>query len=293
MKTFPYQTFASLCEAYIAEVSTSLNLVKQQPGGDAVIKYLHSKQGLSHDQSYRPVDKISWSDLKGSYRGAWVIIIGQKGVGAIRASGGTTGSYEAIAVDPSGELRHLNDSRGGNILDFFKPLLGKFNKYYVGSNTTAVKDKQKQRDWNQSSPASQVDKTTIIKKFKPLWVKAMTAALADVKGMAQTMIKNDSYDKAEKKLSLCRSLENAIDAVESGDTDIPGIIGKAVNSGILMAASHHYPEETGEINRGRYGGDLSTERQEGPQKLLADIAGGDTAKLGTILSFFKRSLMTS
>lgn len=292
MKKFPYKTFATLCESYIAEVSSSLNIVQQKPGGRQVIQFLHKERALAHDQNYRPVDKISWSELKDAYRGAWVIVIGSQAVGAIKATGGTTGSYEAVAVDPStGEIRRVNDSRGGNILDFLKPLLGKFNSYYVGKNTTAVSDKQRSRANAQATPLSDVNQETIIKKFKPLWIKAMNAAIADVKGIAATMIKNDAYDKAEKKINLLKKLQIAIESIEAGSADVPENIRTAVSSGILMAAAHHYPEQTGEIERSRYGGSLSARNPEGPALLLKDISNGDTAKLGTILTFFKRSLM--
>ena len=51
--------------------------------------------------------------------------------------------------------------------------------------------------------------------------------------------------------------------------------------------------ETGEITRGRYGDPgLQAERQEGVQHLLKDIANGDQQKLGTVLGFFKRTLIT-
>lgn len=292
MKKFPYKTFATLCESYIAEVSSSLNIVQQKPGGRQVIQFLHKERALAHDQNYRPVDKISWSELKDAYRGAWVIVIGSQAVGAIKATGGTTGSYEAVAVDPStGEIRRVNDSRGGNILDFLKPMLGKFNSYYVGKNTTAVSDKQRSRANAQATPLSDVNQETIIKKFKPLWIKAMNAAIADVKGIAATMIKNDAYDKAEKKINLLKKLQIAIESIEAGSADVPENIRTAVSSGILMAAAHHYPEQTGEIERSRYGGSLSSRNPEGPALLLKDISNGDTAKLGTILTFFKRSLM--
>ena len=59
-----------------------------------------------------------------------------------------------------------------------------------------------------------------------------------------------------------------------------------------MAASNYYPETTGNIERSRYGGGLSAQFPEGPKQLLQDIANGDTAKLGTVLGFFKRSLIS-
>jgi len=287
-----YQLFANLCESYLPEASSSLDMVKTAPGGPEVIKQLHQKSGLAHDQSYKAVDKIAWSELKDSYRGAWVIILGANGVGAIRASGGTTGSYEAFTSTGAG-VETINDSRGGNVLNFLKGNIGNLKKFYVGANTTAVKDKQKTRAGRQQGLAGpQLTRDTLVTKFKPLWVKSMNSALADIKGMVGTMVKNDAYKKAKTKIEALERLENAIDTVESGNTEVPSFINSAVGSAIMMAAAHYYPDTTGDIIRSRYGGSYETQHQEGPKQLLADIAAGDTAKLGTILGFFKRNLIS-
>jgi hypothetical protein len=288
------QLFSELFEN-ITEASTSINLISGHPGGKEIIRHLHQKKGLSHDQSYTPVDKISWSSLKDSYKGAWAIVIGSTGTGAIKASGGNTGSYDAIAVDKAtGEIRNLNDSRGGNIMDFFKPLIGKPVKFYVGKDTKSVVDKQRKRaDQNQGAGAQKVlSQSDLVKKFKPLWVKAITASIADIKGHVANMVKNDSFDKARKKLSYIESLQNALELLETGTAvDTPGFINSAVNAAVLMAASHYYPADTGDITRG-YSNSYNSQNSEGPRKLLSDISNGDTAKLGTILAFFKRTLVS-
>jgi len=59
MRKESLQEFAQLCETFIAEASTSMDLVRSKNGGPQVIKKLHS-QGLSHEQSYQPIEKISW-----------------------------------------------------------------------------------------------------------------------------------------------------------------------------------------------------------------------------------------
>jgi hypothetical protein len=60
-----------------------------------------------------------------------------------------------------------------------------------------------------------------------------------------------------------------------------------------MTASHYYPETTGTLDGSRYGSQgVSAQFNEGPAQLLKDIAGGDQKKLGTVLSFFKRSLIS-
>lgn len=291
-----HKIFAKLCEAYVTEVSSALDLVRGQPGGAEVIQKLHTSQQLAHDLVYKPVDKISWSSLKDAYRGAWVVITGNKGVAAIKASGGNTGTYTALAYNPvTKQVEQFSDGRGGNVIAFIKDHIGSLSKYYVASNTTSVRDKQRDRSARKEVPGGigqPMSQDTLIKKFKPLWVKAMTAAIADIKGMASTMIKNDAFDKAAKKIALLKSIEDGIDMVQAGNEEVPSSVKRAVQVGILMAAAHHYPDQTGEITSSRYGGGYSSERPEGVQQLLTDIGKGDTAKLGTILSFFKRSLIS-
>lgn len=287
MKLETCQVFAQLCEAYLLEASSSLSLVTNKPGGKEVIQSLHKNHGLSHQQQYRSIPKISWSELKDASNGSWVVIRGDKGVGAIKATGG---SYKALA-SAGGEVQEFSNDRGGNILDFLKGVIGQLREFHVGRDSGEVKNLKKKRAALQTKtgPAA-VNRETLVKKFKPLWLRAMQAAQADIKGMAANMIKNDAFEKAKKKIVQLEKLENAISALEMGDLDTaPEFLESAVQIGILMAASHYYPEETGEIRK-TYNGYEAT-GFEGPRKLLSDISSGDTKKLGTVLAFFKRSLI--
>jgi hypothetical protein len=288
MRTESYQLFSQLLEGYLNEASTSLNLILDNPGGKQVVKFLHTDMGLAHDQDYRQVEKISWSELKDARRGAWVIIKGTTGTGAIRAT--TSGSYEATASS-GGEVDSFADGRGGNVIDFLKSKIGRLNKFYVGNNTSTVNDKRKKRkDQQAGTDTSMVSVDSLTKKFKPLWVKAITAAIADVKGHIANQIKNDAFDKASKKLEHVKRLQQAIESLES-DSDTPSPVKAAINLAVLMSASHHYPEQTGAISRS-YGSGYNAERSEGGSQLMKDIAAGDQKKLGTVLTFFKRSLIS-
>ena len=89
-----------------------------------------------------------------------------------------------------------------------------------------------------------------------------------------------------------KRLQQAIESLET-DSDTPNSVRAAINVAVLMAASHHYPEQTGAISRSGYGGGgYNAERSEGGSQLMKDIAAGDQKKLGTVLSFFKRSLIS-
>lgn len=291
MNLTSYKLFAQLCEGFITEASSSLDLLKGQPGGAAVIQKLHKDKGLGHDQQYTTIPKISWSELKNSYKGAWVLMQGTSGVGAIKA---VSGGYQALASNGQGEVQSFNDDRGGNILDFFKGVIGKPVKIFVGNETGKRKEvTNKRAELNKDVGPATVTHDTLLKKFKPLWVKAITAAQADIKGMVGMMIKNDAFSKAKKKIQHLETLDEALNAVEAGNESASEVLTTAMGSAVAMAASHHYPEQTGNIERTRWGGrgSVSTQFNEGPRLLLADIANGDQKKLGTVLAFFKRSLI--
>jgi hypothetical protein len=286
------QIFSQLLEAYLPEDSTAMGIIGSLDGGKEVVQKLHQNKSLAHDQIFSRIEKISWSDLKGNSLGRWVLIKGSKGAGAIRAVRDT---YEGIAFNKeSGQVETAIDGRGGNIVDFLKSKIGRLTDFYAGNPTGEVEKKRRDRRERNSPAASRViNKDTLVKKFKPLWIRAMTAAEADIKGMISTMIKNGAYEKAKKRISIAQSLTSAIDSMETGTLDdAPEFVGNAVHLAIIMAASHYYPDETGNIERHRYGGTYVSEFPQGPARVLADIAAGDQKKVGTILGFFKRNLIS-
>lgn len=288
MQTTSYQLFAQLLEGFIDEASTSLTVIGDNPGGQEVVKKLHTDMALAHNIDYRPVEKISWSELKDSYKGAWVIIVGSKGTGAIKAR---NSSYEALASS-GGEPQSISDARGGNILDFLKSNIGKLQKFYVGKNTSYVSDVKKKRSDSQKDLPNQMTQEKLVKKFRPFWANAIEVAVADVKGHIANMIKNDAFEKAKRKLNHVEKLLQGLESIQAGTIEeSPDFIRSAINTAVLMAASHHYPEQTGNITRG-YGRDYSSQRHEGVQQLLKDISSGDQKKLGTVLGFFKRNLIS-
>jgi len=289
MRPESYQLFAQLLEGHLLEASSAMNMLATKPGGPEVVKHLHQSMKLAHDLGYSPIDKISWSELKGSSYGKWVLIQGATGTGAIKA---INDRYEAVA-SVGGEVKQFRDSKGGNVLDFLKGEIGKLQKFYTARGSRAVDDKQKKRaEFKQGAGAQEVNRETLVKKFKPLWVRAMTAAIADIKGHVANMIKNDAFAKASKKLKYIESLQTSLEELEGGSTDTPEFISRAVQTAIYMAASYHYPDQTGNITKSGWGGGYSAQSEEGPRLLLKDISSGDTKKLGTVLGFFKRTLIS-
>jgi len=60
-----------------------------------------------------------------------------------------------------------------------------------------------------------------------------------------------------------------------------------------LTARYYYPDLTGNVTSGyRYRDlSLSSDKSEGVQKVLADIANGDREKLSAVLAYLKRSLV--
>ena len=290
MKPQSYKLFAQLCESVVFEASTTGAIINSFPGGPQVLKQLHSEADLGHEQQYKPIAKIAWSELKDSYRGAWVIMQYPKGTGAIKSTGG---SYVAAASTGAG-VENFSDSRGGNVLDFLKRTLGGNPiKLFVGNDTGKTKELKKSRlaGKQELEKSTIMNQDTLVQKFSPLWKNAMTTAIADIKGMVSNMIKNDAFEKAERKIAQLKRLDQGIMGLEAGESQRPDFLNSAISQAIHMAAHHHYPDETGELTKS-YNGSYSSQNSEGVQHLLKDISAGDQKKLGTVLSFFKRALIT-
>jgi hypothetical protein len=292
MKPQSYQLFSQMCESVVFEASTSMDIIKGLPGGAEVIQQLHREGDLGHEQAYKPIAKIAWSELKDSYRGAWVIMKYPKGVGAIKATGGNTGSYVASA-STGGPAQNFSDSRGGNVLDFLKRTLGGNPvKMWAGNDTGNTKTLKKSRYQDKQSleKATITSPEALVKKFRPLWLKILVASQGDIKGVLQTMIKNHSFDKADRKLSLLKKINQGIYDLENNPETKLDFLNSAINQAVHMAAVHFYPEETGEVTR-TYNGWTSSSGH-GVQNLLHDIATGDQAKLGAVLKLFKRAVVS-
>ena len=289
MKATSYQLFAQLCESLVFEASTTGAIINKFPGGPQVLKQLHSEADLGHEQQYKPLAKIAWSELKDAYRGAWVIMQYAKGTGAIKSTGG---SYVA-AASTGDEVKNFSDSRGGNVLNFLKSELGGNPvKMFVGTDTGKTKELKKKRQTGKADleKSTIINQDSLVQKFAPLWNKAMTAAMADIKGMVSNMIKNDAFEKAGKKLEQLKRLDAGIMSLEAGESQRPDFLNAAISQAIHLSAHHYYPDETGDISR-NYNG-YTAQRSDGITHLLQDISAGDQKKLGTILSFFKRALIT-
>lgn len=308
--------FALLCEGLLAETSTAMDLIKDGqggylPGGFSVIRYLHTNQGLSPDVEYEAVTgRIMWTDLKAASRGAWVIFLGPRGVAALKARGDAPfgAGYEIVASTGNDIATHV-ERHGGRTEKWITDQIGKVRKILTARESGTAADTKTRRtkmrtDFRQgryvTSPGmfvggGEVSVESIMHKLRSTWAGAIKAALADAKGMHTTMVKNDAFGKAERKLTTLKILDRMLTSIEDGDTSNRDLR-TVMKNAIVMTASHYYPAETGDLRHDRYGGfygvaAVSPTEYGAENRILKDISAGDTRKLVTVLAFFKQELM--
>lgn len=311
MKQKSINIFVNLLESIVAESSTALDLTRRLPGANVLIPYMHQHLGLPHDQWYDEFKKLSWSEIKSKNRWGpkslnWVIVKGDNGVGAISA----TEHYNAIAVDSDGDVVNKMSDRGGDVLDWLKQYIGRIQIFYVGQDRGEVKKKKAERKAQKPVPAEQYTDIhnfmyLLMRKFKPLWIRALEQAQADIKGFMGSQLKSNAYEKANKKLARLQLLDASLRAIDDGQdpseqkdryNDPFEIMRTALHNAILMTAHHYYPDKTGGFrDRARSYGRSSIHMLTNPdaiKHIFDDIRDGDTKKLGTLLAFFKKGLIS-
>jgi len=272
----------------IYEASTSGDIVNSLPGGPEIMQALHTTQKAPHNLNYTPVPKISWAEIKGAYSSSWILIQADKGTGAIKFQGDT---YSAMASTGQG-VEQFSNTRSGFVVDWLKGKIGGLRKFYVArgqADVTKVQRDRKSRQPNPEAEKFQYSERTSLQKFRPLIAKTIEHAVADIRGMAQTMLKNGNYDGAQKKIQKLQKYDEILFKLQNKNADLDNDFTTKMNDAIVLTAHHFYPEQTGEVSRGGYGSrGLRVENQQGTTQLFNDINSGDTAKLSTLLAFFKR-----
>lgn len=321
--------FSRLVEALVLEVSTGINLIKGNPGGLSVLKQIHAQTPLAHDVDWEPVKKIPWSDIKGKWGsgGGFIVLVGKNGTGAIYADPLHSGSYRVWAsdgtrpeekqtngvyTDSMGRINNLTDLRtdsGGRALERIKEITGPIKTYAISK--MAQKDvmvkRQKRGEIKKNAVAlfKTNDKISdaleladrLMKRFRPLFDRALVQALADVKGFVAHQIKNDAFHKAEKRLNrlhllsgMLRKLRDAPDEVLGGSGNTSNMLRGALINAVELAARHNYPgipdEEHLTSRNSAYPLDA------GYRSFLNDLAAGNIKLLSDILYYFKRELLT-
>ena len=133
----------------------------------------------------------------------------------------------------------------------------------------------------------------LIRRFRPLFVRFLTQAKADIKGVVGMMVKSDAgQSKVSQKMHKIQNIDATLQQLEDGI--VPDKLKSAVHTAVIMASRYYYPQLTGKLHKAYYshtGPSHLPESEDGVKQLLSDIAGGDQQKLGGVLAYLKRGLV--
>ena len=301
MENIVHKNFVIMCESLLFadhmlnEDSTAMDQLRGSPGAEEIVRALHTQSELHHLQDYQVISKISWSDLK--HTGDWVLFRGQTGTAALRADkeGYTVWASGSRA---SGEVVKKYYTRGGDVLTFMRDVIGRITATLVSRNIGDVRHKVSDIQAKRAAARKPTGKAmgqpasnqSLLLRFKPLLIRYVTAAEADMRGIVNSMIKSGAYRNAKPKIDRMEALHDINMALQSGQNSIyDEKLEKTIQSAVILAAGHYYPEETGQIQKS-YGG-FRSDNSEGTRKLLADIGSGDNKKLAAVMGFFQRMLV--
>lgn len=313
-----HKTMTGLLEDILDEDSsiTDISAVRSSPYADALIKKVHEYFSMPHDVKWQAEgDKITWADIKKKSPN-YVIIQGQDGTGAIKWNGGA-GNWEVVLSGKEG-VKIYSDSSINNLFREIKGTIGKITGYWsaigVGAGSTNLSGYSKVST-NREGPVEKKramrkaartikNPTTldpnasesqniqaVMLKLRPVYIKYVAQAIADIKGVIGMSLKNDAYDKVKRKMEILNYLKNIRDELLDNPKVIPERLKDKLRPALYLTSSYYYPDETGEFTLGTGYRSRTPSKTSGQRKVISDIANGDTKKLTTLMNYLKQALL--
>ena len=274
---------------YLTEASAILNYFKgiDAPGVNELIKILHKKYKISHDPhdiKQVPIKSINKNQLELTNierdlysRNSKVMLIFACEVGAAVMELKNQGGYNVQTYNTQSGDHHR--SYVGNLKDtgsLIKKHVGKIKQAYrIVLPVSTEKNKNKDKDY---------DIRDLAKKFQPVLLKTVEKSIADVRGVAMNMLKNDAYDLMKDKIQRLDQLHMLYTDLKTNrfSTDRGGsmweVLRDAINRAITLTVLMYHPNE------------LYSQQRD---NILDDVMNGDFKKLSTILYYLKRELVAT
>lgn len=310
--------FAKLCESIMNEASTTIDAIKKVPGGTQLGQYMHKNANIPHDADFRPTTDITLG-RGGSYSGGrWYIIAGERGAAGLLYNNSDR-TYRVIIPRPkdmpypyaigtvwgsdqgNDQFFDATTTSGNSAKALIKKNIGKTIELYTvgsGAGRELAAKKQKRQEYKKPSYTDKLSyenaEQYLLKKFKPTFLRTLKQAEAEYKGMLNIMLKGGSYSKMKDKIDWLQKLDGNIARLETDSLtteQMHEVFGRPIKQALMIAAQHYYPEITGGITRNW--GSYQMADKAGLEKLINDIANGDTKKLSGVLTYFKSAIMAT
>lgn len=253
-----------------------------------LIRYLHKNTRLPHDLGrYMELKQnFKFGDIKkeadyNSRKNFWLIIVGQAGSACVIPT--KNGNWKMIVSTLDEGILENTYTRISTAIEwatnnFIGNILFRFQGEGPFAKTRLLPKKQ-------DEPTIQ----DIYNRLQPLIDKIIDQAIADVRGMVITQLKNDAFEKAGAKIEKLNKLSSMKDQMTPMRVK-QTFLDYYLKGAIMMTASHFYPEQTGTITTNRNYTYQST-KITGVDKIYSDIGKGDMKKIAAILYYLKRELV--
>ena len=274
-------------------------------------QYKQVASGLAHWMLFKCEQGVAAVSLS---RSGYEVVLAKKSWGddIVNPDTGEVYSGKQNAIDQIAGLftsgnklasKHLIDvgtDRKDSLLKIIRMSMGKIKELYVTTNIkkqTARNDKRTLRKAQSEVNAYNVQVEKIEKRFKPMLLRMITQADAEISGALGIVIKAKGYNRASELLTKLKKLAEERSTIERGKSpDYDSITKSALRFAISLAGAHIYHDDVNAVERTGYGHMFAaTVRSHSGEsvenKVVKDIANGNMKTLGVVLAYYKRYLM--
>lgn len=270
----------------ITEAHNIGKVLQGQPDRDVMIKMLAKK--IRADAEFTPIQKISWSELK-NRKNQVVVVKGDQGSSVIYWDG----SNYVVYNGSEGETENLDN--GTDVLNLVKPAVGKIRALWMAQEVSpaGIRDVRSRR---QGGGDIQMTRNRLVETLLNYAPRYLQAAIANLGGMAQQMIKAGNYTGAQQKLSRMASLKDLMIKLDRPQgaampTEMKNFMQTALDSAIMHTYAYAHPDQV-QLRRGYQGTQLAAVDDRQFYDWMIQTLQRRDQTFATILNFLKQEFLT-
>lgn len=270
----------------ISEAHTIGTILQGQPDRDAMIKLVAKK--VRADTKFVPIQKISWSELK-NRRDQIVVVRGDQGSAVIYRDGS---SY--IIYIPDLMLHDVDN--GTDVLNYVKPKVGKIRALWMAQDVSPDDLRRSRGARRISGSDTTMTRNRLADTLINYAPRYLQAAIANLGGMAQQMIRAENYTGARYKLDRMHSLKELLIKLDRPEgvampADMKNYFRNALDSAILHAYASERPDRV-QLTRGYSGANLTPTDNSDYYSWMMQVLQRRDQTFAMILNYLKQEFLT-
>lgn len=275
------ELFAMLCEGILLE-STIISILGNSPRATALAKEIHKQKKILHNSPFIKTNRVEGglarSDARIDYH---YLIIGENNDFLyLTTKGNRGGDFHFMYVDKD----RITEEHTVNGLvaakKYITEKIGKISRIYQYTRNMDTEAHKKHRiDISKRGPVSssnRYDLDRLYRRFKPMFMRTLLMAEAEMKGMLMTMVRNGYYNEAVNKANRLKTLSSLIYTYEQDTETNQQYFKDKIYTALVLTGKHVFPDMND---------------YEAADKLLESLTKGNMQHLLYVLMFFKNTIM--